>query len=133
MGKSQAGPRSDARPRVLGPSASGDDRETDLARRTLAVTAREEAMAACMRTAREILAAADRRDGLADARDDAAERRDRERDLAGFLDPDGPYGADLPERREAALDREQAREDRAAARRDRLALTRAWTDLDLAP
>jgi hypothetical protein len=72
--------------------------------------------------ATEILAAADRRDTLAEERDLAAERREEDLDLAEFLAQDGDYGHDWPQRRATALDRARAKEDRLAARRDRDAL-----------
>lgn len=84
----------------------------------------EAAPAVRVRSAVEILAAADERDALADARDLTADSRERDLDLARFLAVDADYGRNWPERRAAALDRERSKQDRAAARRDRLSLAR---------
>lgn len=62
-----------------------------------------------MRAAQEILAAADQRDAVAEARELAADSRDHDLDLAEFLAAD-EYGNDWPERRAAALDRKHAKE-----------------------
>jgi hypothetical protein len=74
------------------------------------------------KAAEKIMAAAEARDDLADARDLAAVEREIREDLAQMLSSDADYGHDWPERRAAALDRECAKHDRVAARLDRVAL-----------
>jgi hypothetical protein len=103
------------------------ERAADLDRREAALTAREEALDRRMDAAHEILAAANERDAVADARDTGADVRDRRVDRAEFLaggDPYGDnYGNHLPQRRDAALDRQHAKGNRNASQDDRIALT----------
>lgn len=84
----------------------------------------EQVLMAQERFVAALLAAAQTRDALAGARDDAAERRDvaavLEALVSGTTDP-----AAVRSRRFAAQDREAAREDRNAAAEDRSALARA--------
>jgi hypothetical protein len=81
-----------------------------------------------MNTAHAILAAADGRDTVSNARDIAAEKRDTDSDRAEMLDSTSDYGAHWPERRHAHLDRAHAKGDRTASRDDRNAL--AGGDVD---
>jgi hypothetical protein len=76
-----------------------------------------------MDAARRILAAADERDAISETRDLGGDRRDQHLDRARFLGTIGNYGSDLPQRRDAALDRQHARGDRQASYDDRVALT----------
>lgn len=102
-----------------------DDREVTVAKREDEVYRREAALASRLEVAGEILEAADLRDIEADVRDDTSVKRDRDADLAAFLqsqDPDS-YGSDSPGRRHAALDRLHAKDDRASAADDRHSLT----------
>lgn len=103
--------------------------EATLAGREDSVDAREAGLAVHTDTVAKILAAADERDAISDARDAAAEEREREVDLAEMLDVNGTYvngtyGDHWAERREASLDRLHAKDDRTASREDRIALTR---------
>ena len=61
------------------------------------------------RTVEEILAAADERDAISDARDAEAEERERALDLAELLDLEGRYSGHWAERRGANLDRLHAK------------------------
>ena len=89
--------------------------------------ARDRSGGAYTRRRAEIVAAADERDALADARDLSAEQHEHGLDLAHFLAAEADdYGYDWPERRAAALDREHARQDRIAARGDLTALVRMF-------
>jgi hypothetical protein len=85
-----------------------------------------------MDAAQEILAAADQRDAVADARDTGADMRDRRVDRTEFLatgDTYGDsYGSHLPQRRDAALDRQHAKGNRDASQDDRIALTEELRD-----
>ncbi len=101
-----------------------DGREAAVARRENEVYRREAALASRIEVAEEILEAADLRDIEADVRDDTSVKRDRDADLAAFVqtqDADS-YGSDNPGRRHAALDRLYARGDRASAADDRHSL-----------
>ena len=104
-----------------------EDREAELDRREAALAIREAALLHRMEAAHEILAAADQRDAIADARDTGADTRDRRVDRAEFMAAGDTYGdnyADhLPQRRDAALDREHAKGNRTASQDDRIALT----------
>lgn len=109
------------------PQRTIEEREAELDRREAALSIREDALNQRMEAAHEVLAAADRRDAIADARDTGAEDRDRHVDRAAFLATDDEYGdqyaAHLPQRRDAALDREHAKGNRTASQGDRIALT----------
>ena len=72
-----------------------------------------------------ILEAAIERDIEAEARDQVSVERDRAADLEAFTSTEGGegYGADLPARRHAAMDRRDAKGDRDSAADDRAALT----------
>ena len=87
-----------------------------------ASAASEAASAERRKVAQQILAAAAERDALADARDLAADKRQRDLDLAEFFAAEGDYGHNWSERRAAALDREHAKADRLAAHRDLITL-----------
>ena len=108
-------------------SPFSDEGETDIQQRLATLEALEAVCVEGMRAAAEIVAAADERDALADARDLSAEQHEHGLDLAHFLAAeDDDYGYDWPERRAAALDREHARQDRIAARGDLTALVRMF-------
>jgi len=71
---------------------------------------READLAAHLDTVERILDAANKRDIEADARDQISVERDHAADLRAFTSTEGRngYGADLPARRHAALDRHDA-------------------------
>ena len=94
--------------------------------------ARERESAPQSRTVKKILEAAQERDLDAEARDRVSTDRDHDADLTAFTAPGGAtgYGADLPARRHAAMDRRDAKSDRTSAAQGRVALTRRGTDLD---
>jgi len=107
-----------------------DEREAALDRREAAVTIREASLAHLMDIAQKAVAAGDRRDFLAGARDEASDGREHYLDRAQFLAHDGnnTYGDNVPKhRRHAALDRAHARDDREASQDDRIALVEALT------
>jgi hypothetical protein len=114
---------------------SADEREADLDAREASLTAREGALDTRMEAAAEILSAADRRDDVATARDSGAETRELRMDRADFMrtsdNKNGEYGIHLPQRRDAALDREHAKGDRTAAHHDRIALTEDTEEQEL--
>jgi hypothetical protein len=107
-----------------------EELEAELVRREAAWAVREAGLLARLEAANSVLYAADERDDLADARDVAARKRARDRDLADFRTTGGgaEYTIDRPERREAALGRELAKGDRTAAQEDRVALTEDMVD-----
>ncbi|MDQ2756468.1 MAG: hypothetical protein M3Y71_07880 [Actinomycetota bacterium] len=81
--------------------------------------------AAHLEAVEKILDDARERDIEAEARDEISAERDRAADVKAFTSTDGSsgYGADLPARRHAAMDRLDAKGDRASAADDRAALT----------
>ena len=99
--------------------------EAELARRKAALAAHQDSN-------EEILLAAEIRDEHADARDRDSADRDRDADRDAFTSPDNGagYGADLPARRHAAMDRLHSGDDRRAAARDRTALTDSTENLE---
>lgn len=110
--------------------------EDDIRRREADLSEREDALAAQLRkleadrlnhreAAEKVCDAAKERDVEANARDQIAMERDQAADLKAFTSPDGSsgYGADLPARRHAALDRGDAKGDRTSSADDRAALT----------
>ena len=103
-----------------------DQRDTSLVKR-------EADLAPHPAAVEKILDAAQRRDVDAEARDELSMERDRNADLEAFTSRDGfnGYGADLPARRHAALDRRDAKGDRAAAADDRAALAGVADDLEV--
>ena len=111
-----------------------EERGAELDRRELALAIRENFLSQRMEAAQEILAAADQRDAIADARDTGADTRDRDVDRAEFLTNGDAktvdYGTHLPQRRDAALDREHAKGNRTASQDDRIALTEDLHDTD---
>lgn len=98
-----------------------DERDADLTRR-------EEALAARMRQADEINAAAERRDDVADARDARSENRERAISLARAREEGFSYDPDAAGVRAAARDREDAKDDRLASQADRHALIEGAPD-----
>ncbi|MEP7330567.1 MAG: hypothetical protein ABI692_00620 [Terracoccus sp.] len=102
-----------------------DERDVNLAKREADLAAQVEAVEKILEAARE-------RDIDADARDQISTERDQSADLKAFISQDGNdgYGADLPARRHAAMDRRDAKGDRASAADDRVALTAFADDLD---
>jgi hypothetical protein len=105
-----------------------DQRDANLDRREAAVTMREARLSRQMAVAQEILAAGDRRDVVAVARDVAADTRENHLDRAQFLAHDGnnTYGENLPKHpRRAALDRDHAKDDREASHNALIALMEA--------
>jgi hypothetical protein len=113
---------------VLAKNGDGDDadqRDTNLAKR-------EAFLAAHVVAVERILHAAQERDVDAEARDQISVERDHAADLLAFTSLDGSngYGADLPARRHAAMDRRDAKGDRASAADDRAALTEVADDFE---
>jgi len=79
-----------------------------------------------LEAAEKVCHAAKERDVEADARDRIAAAHDHDADLRAFTTPGGSgYGADLPARRHAALDRRDAKVDRTSSADDRATLTGA--------
>lgn len=101
-----------------------DQRDASLAKREAGLAAQVEAVEKILEAARE-------RDIDADVRDQISTERDQSADLKAFTSQDGTdgYGADLPARRHAAMDRRDAKGDRASAAHDRVALTGVADDL----
>lgn len=112
---------------VQGENDEGADRDANPAKPEAGLAAQAEAVTKILRAARD-------RDIDADTRDQISTERDRSADLKAFTSKDGTngYGADLPARRHAAMDRRDAKGDRASAAGDRLALTGIADDLPVA-
>lgn len=106
------------------------DHDRDLKALEAELARRKAALAAHQDSTDEILLAAEIRDEHADARDRDSADRDRDADRDAFTSPDNGagYGADLPARRHAAMDRLHSGDDRRAAARDRTALTDSTGD-----
>ena len=113
-----------------------DQREADLAEREAVLAAQLTKLAvdrvAHLEAAQKVCDAAKERDVEADARDRIAVARDHA-DVEAFTSPDGNsgYGADLPARRHAALDRSEAKGDRTSAADDRAAVTEVAQDPEM--
>ena len=111
-----------------------DDEGDDVLLRDTNRAKREDGLAAHLEAVEKILDAARVRDIEAEARDQASVARDHAADLEAFTctDSGSGYGADLPARRHAALDRREAKGDRTSAADDRVALTKAAAALEVA-
>ncbi len=120
-------PHSQCHNRVVDRAANQID---DLRRREADLARREAALAVHLNTADEILEAADVRDQEADARDVEAMEKDHAADRQAFTEPrdSAGYGADLPARRHAAMDRLLSEEDRHRASKDRSELAESIRD-----
>lgn len=111
-----------------------EEREADLQERESALADRlaklEAARPAHLETVESVCQAADVRDVEADDRDRVAAARDRAADVQAFTSPQhqSGYGADLPARRHAALDRVDAKGDRTSAAGDRALLGEVHDD-----
>lgn len=111
----------------------GDQREASLVEREAVLAAQVTKYgadrAARAEAAEKVCAAAKERDVEADARDRLAAAQDHAADVKAFTSPAGSgYGADLPARRHAALDRRDAKSDRTSSADDRATLTEVLDD-----